>query len=458
MNTHTTLAAVTGILTNFSILLNNGDTTMESSGDKLRPVINTPSDETEKADSAAPSFKVPGTEYDDVHEAVLHLRGMSSNPQRNEYNETLDFTYANLAEILDMLRQPLYQHGLIMTQTPERVGEGFDMVTTFNHVPSKTSLSYRMPMTMKNDRRLDDCQRFGAALTYFKRYAIRDVFGVTDGDDDIDQGEARKQRRREKREAEAGNKARVWAPAHSERTKEESILNVLVAAGRVKDATLISQAKAKNCALVTPSEEEFIQTVESTYFDSVYTHMLTLMPEIAAQRASGEYPDYGQQIWRYRQLWLKACQQIWIQRLPVDVVIEGDEALSEDASLIAKRDAYRAKVQSGEIVTHSEDDDEIDQIVNELKSGDIPLPPFGEDPKLPAVDLESEHAVLMRQKVILCREIAEGIEPKEEKIRLINQVLSRADFQSSQEINLIIARLTNPGAPLGSVEDDEIPY
>lgn len=196
-------------------------------------------------------YVAPGKQYANVNEALAHMIHELKNPQRDSYNETLDFTHASLAQMLDMLRDPIYQHGLMLKQEFEKGEElPLAMVTTFLHIPTNTEVSFRLPAYMKEDKRLDECQKVGATFTYFRRYGLRQALDITDGDDDIDQAD----RKRERRKSRALNSSREWKPTTSARTKPEAILNMLVAAGEFTGAAAIAQAKARNPYLRTPSE------------------------------------------------------------------------------------------------------------------------------------------------------------------------------------------------------------
>ncbi|MCF0037325.1 ERF family protein [Citrobacter freundii] len=227
----------------------------------MMPVHRNDSYEVEKAETPAPTapevYIAPGKQYANAQEALAHMVRELKNPQRDNYNETLDFTFASLAQLLDLLREPIYQHGLMLKQEFEKGDElPLDMVTTFIHIPTGTEVSFRLPAYIKEDKRLDECQRVGASFSYFRRYGLRQALDITDGDDDIDQADSK----RERRKARALNSSRKWKPTTSARTKPESILNVLVASGEFSGSAAIAQAKARNPFLRTPSElaEDFI--------------------------------------------------------------------------------------------------------------------------------------------------------------------------------------------------------
>lgn len=227
----------------------------------MMPVHRNDSNEVEKTETPATTapevYVAPGKQYANAQEALAHMVRELKNPQRDNYNETLDFTFASLAQLLDLLREPIYQHGLMLKQEFEKGDElPLDMVTTFIHIPTGTEVSFRLPAYIKEDKRLDECQRVGASFSYFRRYGLRQALDITDGDDDIDQADSK----RERRKARALNSSRKWKPTTSARTKPESILNVLVASGEFSGSAAIAQAKARNPFLRTPSElaEDFI--------------------------------------------------------------------------------------------------------------------------------------------------------------------------------------------------------
>lgn len=219
------------------------------------PAAKNPSNQGEKEEvqpATAPEVYIaPGKQYANVNEALAHMIHELKNPLRDRYNETLDFTHAGLAQMLDMLRDPIYQHGLMLKQEFEKGDElPLSMVTTFLHIPTNTEVSFRLPAYMKEDKRLDECQKVGATFTYFRRYGLRQALDITDGDDDVDQAS----RKQDRRKARALNSSREWKPTTSARTKPEAILNMLVASGEFTGAAVIAQAKARNPFLRTPAE------------------------------------------------------------------------------------------------------------------------------------------------------------------------------------------------------------
>ena len=261
------------------------------------PVHKNTSNQGEKPEVQQPAtapevYVAPGKQYANVHEALAHMIHLVKNPQRDSYNETLDFTHASLAQMLDMLRDPIYQHGLMLKQEFAKGEElSLEMVTTFLHIPTQTEVSFRLPAYMKEDKRLDECQKVGATFTYFRRYGLRQALDITDGDDDIDQAD----RKRERRKSRALNSSREWKPTTSARTKPESILNILVAAGEFTGSAAVALAKSRNPFLRTPAEvaEDTITLLDGLKSDAEQARDIVLRYGLTDVHWQGFYQDAG---------------------------------------------------------------------------------------------------------------------------------------------------------------------
>ncbi|MCW8351659.1 ERF family protein [Citrobacter portucalensis] len=267
----------------------------------MMPVHNNASNQGEKKEvqpATAPEVYVaPGKQYANARDALAHMVHELKNPARDNYNETLDFTYATLAQLLDMLRDPIYQHGLMLNQELVHADNAtdslpFNMVTTFHHNPTGTEVSFTLPAYLRQDKRLDACQQFGATYTYYRRYGLRQALDITDGDDDIDQAS----RKQERRKARTLNTSREWKPTTSARTKPEAILNMLVASGEFTGAAAIAQAKARNPFLRTPAEvaEDTITRLDGLKSDAEQARDIVLRYGLTDVHWQGFYQDAGQ--------------------------------------------------------------------------------------------------------------------------------------------------------------------
>lgn len=257
-------------MTDLSEVISNLFISLKAAGyasSAMMPVHQNPSNESGKTEVTSPTVapkkirEIPGDEYRDAQHALFQLKHdlAGNGPLRDSYNEKLDFTYASLRSWQQLLAEKLFHYGLVCDQDPFDADKKTDsltykIVTTFTHLPTGTSVSRTLPYYVKQDKNLNYAQEQGRSYTYFCRYALRLALGLTDGDDDADQSTAKKARRDARDEADKLLIQRKFRPVASDRTENESIINLLVAAGVFTGKAAIEQAKSRNSYLRTPNE------------------------------------------------------------------------------------------------------------------------------------------------------------------------------------------------------------
>lgn len=398
--------------------------------------------------------------FDNVDDAFQSVFERVNNPVRDEYNEDLDFTYAGLPQILNALRPIISAAGMYMTQNPTKNDKGeYEIVTEFCHAKSRTTKAFVMPMMMKKDRRLDACQEFGATITYSRRYHILSIFSISADLDDADQSQAKKERRNAKREAEKLLAQREWKPTTSTRNREESILNVLVACGSVKDPKMIAMAKEKNPHLTTPEEEELIERVLADL------NMFKEVEKVLAAIYCADDDDRANPLWFIdpanvkRQTLHNVCKGADEDRR-AKLMTEADESDPGHAERLAKRNAIIAS-RTGDKTP--QDNEEFERKIDDLmraEHSDYVRPTHGIDIDKSVSDyIDEQELILTEQKIVLCREIAFSDASYEDRKRMIEIIASQAGFNAHDEIALIIDGMTTTGKPSSSdIKEDDIPY
>lgn len=95
------------------------------------------------------------------------------------------YKYATLDNLIDMLRSVLPKHGLWFIQMPTRV-DGKSTLTTRVCHESGEWIEDSIEMTdTELQGKANDTQKLGASITYFRRYALSAIFGVS-ADEDVD--------------------------------------------------------------------------------------------------------------------------------------------------------------------------------------------------------------------------------------------------------------------------------
>lgn len=91
------------------------------------------------------------------------------------------YSYANLADVNDAIREPLAKNGLALTQLLTSTERGDVLVTMLAHAESGEWLrsAVRLPVASGAD-----AQAVGSAITYMRRYSILAMLNIATEDDD----------------------------------------------------------------------------------------------------------------------------------------------------------------------------------------------------------------------------------------------------------------------------------
>jgi len=108
--------------------------------------------------------------------SLCAFQGEVEKIKKTATNPFFKSKYANLADILDIIRVPLAENGLSFVQFPK--GE-YGLETMLMHTSGEwLSESYQMKPTK------DDPQGAGSVITYQRRYALSSILGLNVDEDD----------------------------------------------------------------------------------------------------------------------------------------------------------------------------------------------------------------------------------------------------------------------------------
>ena len=124
----------------------------------------------------------------EIAKAMAAAQGEFPAAGKNAVNPHLKNRYADLAAVWEAVREVLPKHGLSIVQGPRPAESGRAAVyTMLMHTSGQWIASLTdMPVT-KND-----CQGYGSAYTYARRYSLSAMLGVVSEDDDDGEGAKRK--------------------------------------------------------------------------------------------------------------------------------------------------------------------------------------------------------------------------------------------------------------------------
>jgi hypothetical protein len=113
-------------------------------------------------------------------EALAKAQGEMKNAAKSSDNPYFKSKYADLAEVLNVAREPLSKNGLSIMQANEGVTNGYMSVTTLLMHSSGQYIKSTGSFPVGKQ----DAQGNGSALTYARRYSLAAMLGIAQEDDD----------------------------------------------------------------------------------------------------------------------------------------------------------------------------------------------------------------------------------------------------------------------------------
>lgn len=119
-------------------------------------------------------------EIGELAAAFVKAQAAMGNAKKSCDNPFFKSKYADLTEVLEVVKGPLNDNGLAVIQLPGMSGQGWAEVTTMlTHSSGQyIAATFRIPLA-KNDS-----QGAGSGITYARRYALAALCGIAQEDDD----------------------------------------------------------------------------------------------------------------------------------------------------------------------------------------------------------------------------------------------------------------------------------
>lgn len=120
-------------------------------------------------------------QVDKIFPALIAVQSELNNPSKDKQGH--GYKYADLAQIINLSREPLKEHGLAVTQICGVVDGQSYLITQMIHSSGQWIRGY-YPLEKAGMRSANDAQQMGAAMTYARRYNLAAILGVAQEDDD----------------------------------------------------------------------------------------------------------------------------------------------------------------------------------------------------------------------------------------------------------------------------------
>lgn len=144
----------------------------------------------------------------ELAKALSHAQSQFKGAIKDSANPFFKSNYADLESCWTAIREPLTKNGLSVSQLVQLEGPVPVLETMLLHTSGQFILS-RSPIIVAKQ---NDPQAFGAALTYFRRFNLSAIVGLTQVDDDGNTAAGRHENEPKKAENEQfikENKARI---------------------------------------------------------------------------------------------------------------------------------------------------------------------------------------------------------------------------------------------------------
>lgn len=137
--------------------------------------------------SATPAVVTGATFGGKLAMALAKAQGEMTGAKKDSTNSHFKSSYADLASVLDVCREPLSKHGLAVLQFPQATGAVVTMKTMLLHESGEYLESPEVSAKAAND----SPQSIGSAITYLRRYSIMAILGIAPEDDDGEAAQGR---------------------------------------------------------------------------------------------------------------------------------------------------------------------------------------------------------------------------------------------------------------------------
>lgn len=159
--------------------------------------------------------------------ALSKAQGAMGAAQMDAKNPHFNSKYATLASIIDAARKPLADNGLAFSQMLGYGDDGIVLLDTMlMHSSGQWIASEVAIKSSPTNRGVNEVQALGSALTYYKRYALAAILGISTADED-DDGNTAQQARPARQKPEQARPQQAEARADEPPTSPQALLEMV---------------------------------------------------------------------------------------------------------------------------------------------------------------------------------------------------------------------------------------
>jgi len=114
-----------------------------------------------------------------IHKKLLEFQKKNITITKDATNPHFKSRYASLNEVLEKVKGPLNEAGIVVVQRPDGDNHGYGLMTELIDIDDDTKVECFVPFVGATDM-----QKLGGAITYARRYSLVTLLGLEDEDDD----------------------------------------------------------------------------------------------------------------------------------------------------------------------------------------------------------------------------------------------------------------------------------
>lgn len=115
-----------------------------------------------------------------IYEKLLEIQASSPELVKDAKNPHFKNTYITLDAVLDTMVPMLNERGIVLIQKPDQVAGEPALTTILWDTEDNTSVEGTMPLILERT----GPQALGSAITYYRRYHLLSMLGLTADEDD----------------------------------------------------------------------------------------------------------------------------------------------------------------------------------------------------------------------------------------------------------------------------------
>lgn len=141
-------------------------------------------------------------QINEIAQALAKAQGQMRAATKDAVNPHLRNNYATLSSIIESARGPLSTNGLAFSQILSQGSSGLVLETILMHSSGQWLQSEMLVDATAANKGVNQAQALGSALTYYKRYALAALLGISVAEEDDDGNAAAPARQQRKTEEE----------------------------------------------------------------------------------------------------------------------------------------------------------------------------------------------------------------------------------------------------------------